>query len=250
MKRVIVILLISIVFISFETYSETVKVGGYVFPPFVEQNGSDFHGITIDLIDEMNNFQNKYVFEFFETTAKRRYNHFDNGNFDIIIFEDTNWGWQEKNIQISEVINFGGEHYIAKAEPMRNQNYFDDLSDKSISVILGYHYGFARFNSDEQFLVNNFNIQFSRNHENNIIKVIEGRTDIALVTKSYLSLYLSKNPHLKQELIVSDKLDQIYKQRILLRAESPITKDEINNLLFEMGEAGILTLIWKKYGMD
>ncbi len=72
--------------------TETVNVGGYVFPPFVEEISNQYVGITIDLISEMNSFQNKYKFQFVSTSPKRRFRAFDKGTFDLIMFEDKNWG--------------------------------------------------------------------------------------------------------------------------------------------------------------
>jgi polar amino acid transport system substrate-binding protein len=236
--------------LSNQLVSETIKVGGYIFPPFLEKNSSGFHGITIDLIEEMNEIQDKYIFEFFETSSKRRYSHFENGNYDLIMFEDSNWGWQSINLYATGVFLSGGEVYIAKKETERDQSYFDDLTNKSITVILGYHYGFARFIADESYLRENFNIQFSRNHETNIIKVLEGRSDVSVVTKSFLNLFFNGNPTLKDQLLISDKLDQIYNHRILLSRNSTITIDEINDLLSVMDKAGILSRIWKKYGIE
>jgi len=151
--------------------AETITVGGYIFPPFVEKKDNQYTGITIDLISEMNSFQNKFKFQFIPTASKRRYSYFDKGKFDLIMFEDISWGWKYKDIVASQVIlTGGGEVYITKADLSKDQSYFNNLKHKSIAVILGYHYGFANFNSDETFLKDNFKIQFSRNHSRNIIK--------------------------------------------------------------------------------
>ena len=66
-------------------YTETIKVGGYIFPPFLEENDSGFYGLTIDLLHEMNAIQDEYEFTFVETTAKRRYDHFLDGSYDMIL---------------------------------------------------------------------------------------------------------------------------------------------------------------------
>ncbi len=41
--------------------AETIMVGGYAFPPFVEKIEKEYVGITYDLIEEMNAFQNDYT---------------------------------------------------------------------------------------------------------------------------------------------------------------------------------------------
>ena len=115
---------------------------------------------------------------------------------------------------------------------------------------MGYHYGFADFISDEKYLKETYNIHFSRDHETNIRKVLEGRTDISIVTKSYLNLFLAKHPQFKNQLIISEKVDQEYNHRVLITKDSLITDLEINDLFDMMRESGILKELWEEYGME
>ncbi|MFT6429317.1 MAG: ABC-type amino acid transport substrate-binding protein [Halopseudomonas sp.] len=60
-------------------------VGGYVFPPFSEQNSKgEWSGLIIDLIALLNVSQKDYQFEFMPTAAPRRYHDFANGRFDLM----------------------------------------------------------------------------------------------------------------------------------------------------------------------
>ncbi len=86
------------------------------------------------------------------------------------MFEDKNWGWKNKNISPSKVILKGGEVYIANSDTAKNQSYFENIKGRSIAAFLGYHYGFAGFNADEQYLKNNFKIELSSTHQGNIKK--------------------------------------------------------------------------------
>ncbi len=233
-----------------QVIAETIKVGGYSFPPFVEEIRNQHSGITIDLLNEMNSFQNKYKFQFFSTSPKRRYSDFDKGKFDLIMFEDKSWGWKEKDIAASKALLKGGEVYVTKTDSSKDQSYFDSFQNKSIAVILGYHYGFANFNSDEKFLKDNFKIQLSSTHEGNIKKVLKGRADISVVTLSYLKKFLKEYPDNKSKLLVSDKFDQRYNHTILLRKNSKIDVKEMNTLITKMEEAGVLSRIWEKYGIE
>ncbi len=159
-------------------------------------------------------------------------------------------GWKDKGIAVSKVFLKGGEVYITKAEFSKDQSYFDSIKHKSIAVILGYHYGFANFNSDEKFLKNNFNIQLSSTHKGNIGKILMGRSDISVITLSYLNRFFKQNPDMKKRLLVSEKFDQQYNHTILLRKNSKIDVKEVNTLLTKMDEAGMLSRIWKKYGIQ
>ncbi len=139
--------------------------------------------------------------------------------------------------------------YITKYHHSKDQSYFDNFNNKSLAVILGYHYGFANYNADEDFLQKNFKIQFNTNHKGNIIKVLFERVDIAVVTLSYLKMYLKKNPDKKSKLLISNKFDQHYNHTILLRKNYKISKREMDELLTKMEKAGILARLWEKYGI-
>ena len=93
--------------------AQTVQVGGYDFPPFVEKINGKYVGITLDMIDALNQFQHNYQFTFVSTAPKRRYKDFDEKKFDIIMFEDKSWGWQDKSIDASSVFLKGGGKFIS-----------------------------------------------------------------------------------------------------------------------------------------
>ncbi len=70
-----------------------VKVGGYVWFPFVELQGRNYQGLTLDLIDAANAIQGDFQFEFVLTTPADRHNDFYHKKFDMIFFEAIDWGW-------------------------------------------------------------------------------------------------------------------------------------------------------------
>jgi ABC-type amino acid transport substrate-binding protein len=226
-------------------FANVIHVGGYHFPPFVMVKQDKVVGTTKAFIQEMNKIQDKYTFKFFLTSPKRRYYDFDNKKFDLLLFEDINWGWKNKDIVASKVYLEGGEVYITKADPTKNQGYFDSLQDKQIAIIKGYHYGFANFSSDEIFLKKNFHIQFSSYHKGNILKIIFDRADIAVVNLCYLNNFFLQHPEKKNEIMVSNKFDQRYNHTILLRKNISLTIEEINKLLTKMEKSGVLLHLWQ-----
>ncbi|MBF0224648.1 MAG: transporter substrate-binding domain-containing protein [Desulfobacterales bacterium] len=228
---------------------DIVNVGGYVFPPFIEYADNIYTGITLDLIEEMNNFQSKYKFTFVPTSSKRRYKNFENKLYDIILFEGIEWGWKEENVESTKIFFKGGEVYVTKNFPSKTQSYFDDLKGKKLAIYLGYHYKFANFNADEEYLKKNFNAETSLSHIANISKVLNGKADIAVVTKSYLKKYLNENPQIKKQLLISTKLDQEYNLGILTRKSSKSSAKELNLILDGLEKSGRLSLLWEKYGL-
>ncbi len=250
MKKIFIgFLLFTIFFKNISFSKESVKVGGYLFPPFVEMNKGEYTGITLDMIKEMNAFQNKFQFNFHPTSSKRRYDSFKNKDFNMIIFESKDWGWMNLPIDSSKVFLRGGEVYIALSKPGRGQDFFSDFENKTMVGILGYHYGFANFNSDEKFLKKKFKINLVTINDNTIKLILLGRYDISVVTKSHLQKHFFNDPTIKKKLIISEKLDQTYNHTILVRKGSVPNVDGINALLTKLKKAGILKNLWRKHGI-
>ncbi|MCB9062174.1 MAG: transporter substrate-binding domain-containing protein [Halobacteriovoraceae bacterium] len=217
--------------ISFNIIAKThIYCGGYTFPPFVYQGDSE-HSVSHKIIDMMNQVQKKYEFIFVRTSSVGRYEALKNKRFDIMLFEDNKWGWKNEDVDSSNVFMKGGEVYIAKNKHNLSQSFFDDFSNKKMVLIDGYHYGFANYNADKDYLIKNFNAIFTNNHEGSIQFILLERGDIAVVTKSFLNLFLKKNPNATSKLIVSNKLDQKYHHKILVSKQGNISVDEINKIL-------------------
>lgn len=234
------------------TGRENVLIGAYHFPPFVEgRKGEPIGGAIVDLVDAMNQIQSHYQFSITKTTPELRYADFNNGRFDLLMFENIEWGWDKRLVASSGSYLEGGERYIALRDKGRGQEYFDQLSNKTIIGIRGYHYGFANFNSDPDYLSGAFRINFSESNLGTIKMVLAGnRGDIAVVTQSFLNHYLSKHPKNRSRLLISKKLDQKYNHTILVRKGIKPTVSQINSYLIDISNTGVLTRIWKKYGIQ
>jgi ABC-type amino acid transport substrate-binding protein len=227
---------------------QVVRVGGYDFPPFIDKTPGAT-SLTLDLIDALNAFQKKYVFEFVHTSSKRRFINFDERKYDLIFFEALDWGWQGREIEASDVIMHGGTVYITRAEKNKDQRYFDDFRGKTIWGILGYHYGFANFNADYEFLKKNYNAHMTTSHDGLIEAAVTGRADISVVVKEYLQIYLLKHPDVQKKILVSTKFDAVNAYTILGRKGINPSVAEINKLLSDMESAGILKKLWGKYNL-
>jgi polar amino acid transport system substrate-binding protein len=227
---------------------QVVKVGGYDFPPFVDKSAGGT-SLTLELIAALNAFQKKYIFEFVDTSSKRRFINFDEKKYDLIFFEALDWGWQGKEIEASKVIMQGGAVYITRAEKQKDQHYFDDFKGKSIWGILGYHYGFANFNADREFLKKKFNAHMVTSQDGLIEAAVTGRADISVVVKEYLQVYLLKHPGVEKKILVSKKFDAVNSYTILVRKGINPDVDELNKLLTDMENAGILKKLWGKYNL-
>lgn len=232
--------------------AEVVRVGGYDFPPFVEVDaGGQPKGLTLDLIDALNKAQSHYEFRFVSTSARRRYSDAAAGHFDLIFFESPEWEWAAKGLPVdfSNVFLQGGEVYIAPAKAGRGQDFFADLKGKRIVGILGYHYGFANFVAEPEVLTRDWGMKLVNNHRSSIEMVLADRMDVAVVTDAYLWAYLSRNPSAQDRLLISDRYDQRYNHRVLVRRGGAIDVDSVNKLLTGMEKDGTLARLWKAAGV-
>lgn len=226
--------------------AETVKVGGYVFEPFV--TGEPGVGLTHEIIDHWNASQDTYSFTFELTSAQRRYRGMADEQFDIMLFENTAWGWEGSGAAVtaSEVFMGGGELYVARGEDVPSQDYFANFSDKSLAIMSGFHYGFADFNADRSHLNANFDVTITSEQAASLRLVAAGRADVAVVTQAFYDIYGQANPEMAAPLVAADTLDQEYRHTVLVGARSPISVEEVNALLAELQEGDTIARLMSR----
>jgi len=220
MKFVTLILLALLGFSVEEAHAKTVvKVGGYEFPPYIEIVDGRASGLTVELISELNKIQSSYHFELVLTTPIRRFKDYQKGLFDSVFFENPNWGWQQGNnvISNSPVIAIDTEVFIALKQFAKSQAWFENLEDKTLVGILGYHYPLANYESSPSVLENEYKMTLLSSHKRSIELVLKKRSDMAIVTRSYLNQYLNKYPESKKKLLISERVAQTYKHQLLIR---------------------------------
>ena len=152
-------------------------------------------------------------------------------------------------IDASIVYQQGRELYVALADSDRDQSFFDDLSQHRLIGILGYHYGFANYNSDEQYLRNTYNMLLSWDHRRNFDLLFERRGDVLIVNQSYLDRYMSRHPERAQRLLISEQSDQIYRHTVLVRPGADPSVETINALLKQIISDGSLAQLLQQHGI-
>ncbi|GGY57768.1 ABC transporter substrate-binding protein [Bacterioplanes sanyensis] len=244
------LLLTSLVLLSHA--QQRVAVGVYPFAPFVEMTGDEdqpFQGLTIDLLALLNNKQQKYRFEPVMISPKRRYQAFLSGDYDLLFYESKDWGWGNIDIDTSAVYQRGRELYVALADPEREQSFFDDLSRHRLIGILGYHYGLAGHNSDEDYLRKHYNMLLSWDHRRNFDLLFERRGDVLIVNQSYLDRYMSLYPERAKRLLLSEKSDQLYRHTVLVRPDNDPSVETMNALLEQITQDGSLARLLEQQGI-
>jgi len=227
---------------------QVVRVGAAHFPPYTirPENGADT-GLLPELVEALNHSQSDYRFELVPTSIPRRFGDFKEGRTDMAIFENPDWGWKDIPHTTVDMGLEDAEIFVAQKEPGRQQNYFADLKGKRLALYSGYHYEFANFNADPKYLAETYNATLTYSHDSNLLMVLRGRADIALVTRSYLFDYLLRNDKVRDELLVSQRIDQIYHHYAILSPKAPITGEAFGKLLQGLRDNGQMLKIFDPY---
>jgi len=225
-----------------------VRIGAAHFPPYTvrPEQGADT-GLLPQLVEALNRLQQDYRFVLVPTSIQRRFGDFQQGRTDMAIFENPAWGWQQIPHHAVDMGLEDAEVFVAKQVDNRDQHYFDNLAGKRLALFNGYHYAFAGFNSDPNYLRKTYSATLTYSHDSNLLMVQAGRADIALVTRSYLSDFLVRNPASGSQLMASTRIDQVYHHYALLRPAAPISDQQLAALLRQLRDNGELARIFQPY---
>ena len=230
-----------------------IRVGVYNFPPIagVSPDGKAT-GLLGDLLSELEKTHEGLSFRVFHTSPKRRYLDFDAGLYDVIFFENPDWGWKAKDVSISRPILSDEALYVALNKPGRDLSFFDDIEKRSIIAMSGYNYGFAGFETDYDILKKRFHIEFSDSHSRNLELIKADRpsvAEVAIVSNSYLQMHLANHPEDWRRLLISDKPDQHYRLSIIARPGDAMSAQAMMHLLIPLIEDGRYRLLVEKWGL-
>ncbi|MFR9718655.1 substrate-binding periplasmic protein [Aeromonas diversa] len=228
-----------------------IKVGGYPFAPFVEKRSDGgWQGLTLDLIAALNAGQSDFRFIFVPTSSANRYEALQLGRFDMMLFEDINWGWSSERIMVSPPFLYDGERYVALSNPTRDQRLFDRIDKLRLIGVKGYHYGFADFEGDPVILQRRYDILLVKDNVSIIKALLLERGDVGIITQAYLLRYLAHHPELKDRLLISQRWDQKYQLRALLHPSSRLSLPMLQRYLSELEQKGELARLWQAYGLN
>ncbi len=234
-----------------EIVRKKIKVGGYMWSPFIELHGRNYQGLTLDLIDAANTAQGDFEFEFVLTTAENRHKDFYHKKFDMIFLEDIDWGWNAYPVAASTPLAKGTELYIALNKNERTQVFFQDMAEKSISMVKGFHYAFAQNNTNEAYLKEHFKeIRLHADPTDVLQDVLQGKSEIGVINSLTLESEMARNPKIKDHILIGKKFDQDFVLSILARKDSPMTIEQVNLLIERLKKEGMMAKLWEKYKMD
>lgn len=221
-------------------------VGLSVRPPFLEV---PHHGAGPDILVALNKVQDKYNFTYQAIPSKRKVQAINEGWIDISMWDNVLWGWEKGTMQASVPLIDSKDVYIALAEKGRSQDFFDELTQRKLAFVSGYHYKIANFETNIDKLSSRFNLSIVQNEESAIYMVLAKRVEISIVSKTALDWFLIQNPVYQAKIIVSKTFDTQYSRHILATNNSLIEVSEVNHFLALADNKGLLAPIYKKYGL-
>lgn len=227
-----------------------IRVGLYPYTPFTEfDDQGNAQGMVSELISILNDTQTEFVFIPTPVSPKRRYEFYKMHQVDAFFYESLLWGWSDIDILSSIPYQQSGERYIALAQADRDQRFFNDLSQHHIVGVLGYHYGFAGFNSDEAFLRRNFQITLTWD-ESNMLELLEQKNgDIAVINETHWVQLQKQQPEFTAKFLISDQYDQQYTQSILMRP-SLMSQQQLDNLIKNVQAQPAYQQLQQRYGVS
>ena len=248
------LIIMALVFSASATSETEVAVGVYHFPPVATVKDNDrAEGLLGDLLAELDAANSDITFRIVHTSPKRRHMDFEAGLYDVIFFESLNWGWDSRPVEATRPVLTDDEVYVALNKPDRDQSFFDNIADRAIVAISGYHYGFADLSTDDAELEKRFQIEFSHSHERNLSLIKADRpslAEIAVVSRSYLQRHLEQHPGDQDLFLVSDVPDQTYQLRILTRRGGPVHASTLEQLIMPLIENGHYQEMVERHGLQ
>ncbi|BES69190.1 transporter substrate-binding domain-containing protein [Marinobacter nanhaiticus D15-8W] len=247
-------LIVIVLWIPFQVQAATpVTVGAYNFNPLITFDADgDPEGLVVEVVAELNRRQQQFAFEILRTSSKRRFEDYRLGRYDVILFESLNWGWGTMEVDATSVLLEDEEVFVALDKPERDQSFFDQVTERRLLAILGYHYGFADFDADEDRLTQRFDIEMSRSQERNMALILADRpsvAEVAVMPRSFLKRFRQKRPEDAAKLLVSEQPDQVYHLRGIVRPAATLGAGALEALFREMIDDGTYPGIVRRYGM-
>ncbi|WP_336367688.1 transporter substrate-binding domain-containing protein [Marinobacter sp. C2H3] len=229
-----------------------ITIGVYNFPPIAGMDGDRVTGLLGDLLETLEAVHPGVHFKPVYTSPRRRYLDYQEGLFDVMFFESGDWEWRKRGALVSRPILMDEEFYVALKKPGRDLSFFDDIADRHILAMAGYHYGFAGLEADDRELRKRFHIEFSDSQQRNLKLIKADRpsvAEVAIMSQSFLRGHLAKSPKDWDKLLISDRPDQTYKLGIVTRPNGPVTADDMINLLEPLIDNGQYRLLVEKWNL-
>ncbi|HAI33109.1 MAG: hypothetical protein CMO07_13715 [Thalassospira sp.] len=223
-----------------------VKVGAYEYGVVYFYDDGKPQGMVLHLIRLLNDLQDEYVFELAETSSRRRYQAVTSGEVDLVLLESAQWEWRNLDVQFSKSIVQEKDLYLTLAGPDNTDALLSDVTNYPILCVLGFHYGFADFNADPEYLRQNFDVLLRYNEQEVLDGLLAGEAPIGIVSAGFLAARFVDYPSLRESLVISDQPDAVHDLVAVLSAGSSIPLERFNQLIAKLQSTGEVERLWQQ----
>lgn len=223
-----------------------VKVGAYEYGVVYYFENGEPNGIVPILIKMLNDIQTEYDFQLAETSSRRRYHSIEAGEVDLVLLESSQWEWQEFDVSFSDTIVREKDLYVALAERSDLDQLFADVTSYPMLCVLGFHYGFANYNADPEYLRQNFDVLLRYNENEVLNGVLAGEAPLGVVSAGSLARQFVADPLLRDRLAISPEPDAIYDLVSVVSNSSAIRIENFNELIDQIHATGEIERLWQQ----
>jgi ABC-type amino acid transport substrate-binding protein len=195
-------------------------------------------GPIVDFVKRMNEAQDRYDFQFLVLPRLRVNRYFIEKKADVYPLRTLLWTEPELNLQATRTIVTSGDVYIARRNnPYGGKKIFEDVKDRSIAGVRGYHYHLFSNNPDEDYIHQYFKASLLNSNETVVDFVLAGHAEIGIVPEFIVAEYF-RDPKMRQQLIISDQFDSRVEFSNLVRKDGPISVEQMNSIIDLMVRSG------------
>lgn len=236
-------LFLSMVVLTSAQAQTVIKVAHSSFQaPFVTNFDSP-QGLVVDLVDAMNALQNDYIFDLKMIPSKRLLSSYKEEAIDLVAFNDMQWGWSNNGAEGSLPLSYGQDMFFKATD-----NEMTKVARFRIAAIRGFHYSFADY--DAQTLEELPHVTLSNTIDGVLKQVLFGRAKTGVASKAYLQWLNIVDPEQYNGISLIDKVDQRYVRRFVRLVNAKISVQDLNGILRELAQAGLLKTLYQRYGLD
>lgn len=215
-----------------------VKVGAYNFPPYFSKNAQDKNSLSlVDLIVSLLNSQQKeFLFVIVPIAPEDRVSLFNAKKFDVIFFEDLNWGWSTSSNHFFPLPINDGEVFISRKKIVDHKDALKKAS--KLAGVKGYHYKLG--GSKELAFTAGEGRLLTDSPESVLSLVVDSRVDLGIVSRSFFEMKKAGKPDLYNSIYSASKFDTSYNLGVVLQKNSPvISKKDFNKMLDYLTNNGV-----------
>lgn len=228
-----------------------VYVAAYDFPPYFSNALKT--DMTSELVAVLNQHQNTYQFIIQVVPPNGRYQALAaEGCCDVILFESPVWGWDEQTHQVQSTrpLLRGRERLVAKKVPGRGQEFFQNLQNKVLGGVNGYHYLMSGTVMNSAEVAEKYRIYLADSRITNVRMLIGGRIDAAVLNDGLLYALKNSSVDYLDQLLVSEDIEHEYSLSAIVADNKNIRAATMQQLLRELQRQGELAELFRRFNVQ